>query len=349
MQNDAGLKRNSLFLLLLLALLVLLAYYLLDLLILFAISILLAFIFDPVIFFLEKNSVKKLHAILIVFVLFTSIGFSIYSFLVPAILAESNSLLQKLNVGSIQGQLVVLEEHLHSIFPFISQEIFTKQIEKVSAGVVDNIFSQVSPFITNIFSLLGVLIILPFTTFFILRDKNQILKGIVSMVPNRYLEMSYWVLKKITHQLGSYVRGWMLDALFIGVACGLSFHIIGIDNALALGALAGIGHLIPYFGPIIGGIPAILISVMQYGDLSKTPLILLFLLGIYTLDNGIVQPFIFSKSVNMHPLLIIFLIIAGGQLYGVLGMLIAIPTATVIKTASMEFYFAWKSYKITRL
>ena len=348
MQSEAVIKRNYLLLLLALPLIFVLIYYLQDVLILFALSVLLAFIFDPIINFLEKNSFKRLHAILLVFVIASLVGMGIYSYLVPAILAQTNALFNKLNTNIISSQLILFEDKLHLLFPFVTKDLITQQVGKLSSGILENLFTQVSPFLTNIFSFLAVMIIMPFTTFFILRDRTQIIKGLVSVLPNRYLEMSYWVIKKVTQQLGRYVRGWMLDALFIGVACGLSFQLIGVDNALALGALAGVGHLIPYFGPIIGGVPALLISFIQYGDLSKAPIIIIFLLIIYALDNGIVQPFIFSKSVNMHPLIIIFLIIAGGQLYGVLGMLLAIPTATVIRTASMEFYFAWKNYKITR-
>ncbi len=349
MQNEAVIKRNYFPLLFILPLLFFLIYYLLDVLILLALSVLLAFILDPIINFLEKNSFKRLHAILLVFLISFMLGFGIYSYLIPAILKQTNALFLKLNVETIKSQLVLLEDHIQTLFPFVTKERIAQQVEKLSAGMFENLLQQVSPFLTNIFSFLAVIIILPFTTFFILRDRAQIVKGMVSVLPNRYLEMSYSVIKKVTQQLGRYVRGWMLDALFIGLACGLSFHLIGVDNALALGALAGVGHLIPYFGPIIGGIPALLITFLQYGDLSKAPIIIISLLIIYALDNGIVQPFIFSKSVNMHPLIIIFLIIAGGQLYGVLGMLIAIPTATVIKTASMEFYFAWKNYRITRI
>ncbi|NCQ18921.1 MAG: hypothetical protein COZ80_06940 [Ignavibacteria bacterium CG_4_8_14_3_um_filter_37_9] len=349
MQNEAAIKRNYLLLLLVLPLLFVLIYYLLDVLILFALSVLLAFIFDPIINFLEKNSFKRLHAILLVFLIASLIGMGIYSYLIPAILEQTNALFSKLSSTFISSQLILFEDKLHVLFPFVTKELITQQIEKISTGMLENLFTQLSPFLTNIFSFLAVMIILPFATFFILRDRTQIIKGLVSILPNRYLEMSYWVLKKVTQQLGRYVRGWMLDALFIGLACGLSFELIGVDNALALGALAGVGHLIPYFGPIIGGVPALLISFLQYGDLSKAPIIILFLLIIYALDNGIVQPSIFSKSVNMHPLIIIFLIIAGGQLYGVLGMLLAIPTATVIRTASMEFYFAWKNYRITKI
>ncbi len=70
---------------------------------------------------------------------------------------------------------------------------------------------------------------------------------------------------------------------------------------------------------------------------------------IYAIDNGFVQPYVFSRSVEMHPIFIILLIIAGGQLFGVLGMLLAVPTATVIKTAAKETYYALKNYKIAKL
>ncbi|MFA4924839.1 MAG: AI-2E family transporter, partial [Ignavibacteriaceae bacterium] len=222
MQNEAVIKRNYLFLLLALPLLFFLLYYLLDVLLLFALSVLLAFIFDPIINFLEKNSFKRLHAILLVFLISSLLGFGIYSFLVPAILKQTNALFLKLNVDTIKSQFVLLEDHMQTLFPFVTKELISQQVEKLSTGMVENLFKQVSPFLTNIFSFLAVLIILPFTTFFILRDRTQIIKGLVSVLPNRYLEMSYSVIKKVTQQLGRYVRGWMLDALFIGLACGLS-------------------------------------------------------------------------------------------------------------------------------
>jgi predicted PurR-regulated permease PerM len=122
-----------------------------------------------------------------------------------------------------------------------------------------------------------------------------------------------------------------------------------LSNALPLGVIAGIGHLVPYFGPVIGGIPAIVLSIMQTGDLSQVPLIMMIVALTYTLDNGFIQPYIFSKSVDMHPIIIILLIIIGSELFGLIGMLLAVPTATVIKTAVKEVYFAYKNYSIVKL
>ena len=125
--------------------------------------------------------------------------------------------------------------------------------------------------------------------------------------------------------MGRFVRGWVFDATFVGLSCGFGFYFIGIDNALPLGVVSGIGHLVPYFGPIIGGVPAIIFSIIQYGDLSHVPFIFLLILGVYTLDNGFVQPYVFAKSVDMHPIVIILLILAGSQLLGIIGMLLAVP------------------------
>ena len=91
-------------------------------------------------------------------------------------------------------------------------------------------------------------------------------------MPNKYFEMSYWILKRVSLQLGRFVRGWIFDATFVGVVIGFGFYFIGLPNALPLGVMAGLGHLIPYFGPIVGGVPAIILSIMQTGGLSQVPL-----------------------------------------------------------------------------
>jgi predicted PurR-regulated permease PerM len=214
---------------------------------------------------------------------------------------------------------------------------------------VVNIFDSVSSLLTSIVSVVAVLVIVPFISFFLLKDNRRILQSLLQTIPNKYFEMSYYVLKKVTLRLGLYVRAWIFDATFVGVMIGFGFYFIGVPNALPLGVIAGLGHLIPYFGPIIGGIPAIIVSIVQYGNFSQVPLILLVLVITYALDNGFVQPYVFGKSTDMHPIAIILLIISGGILFGLFGMLLAVPVATVIKTFTKEIYFAKKNYKIARV
>ena len=186
-------------------------------------------------------------------------------------------------------------------------------------------------------------------TFFLLKDNQKLMHGIINIMPNRYFEFAYNVIAKVSIQLSRYVRGWILDATIVGVLAGSGLALLGINNAVSIGFIAGVGHLIPYFGPIIGGLPAIIITVVQFGDLTMLPSVIILFGLIYTLDNGFIQPNIFAKSTGMHPLIIIVLILIGSETIGLLGMLIAVPTATVIKTAIKEIYLGYKNYKIINI
>ena len=348
---ESNLKKISKILLwVILAVVLLYILYLLsDLLIILIISILLAFIFDPFIKQLEKEGLNRIMSTIIMFAV---VGFLVYitlSVFVPKLLYQVNQLVQILHINTLESQISILERDIYKYFPFFS-------IGEISAGIrnfidswIQNPIDRISVLLSSIVSVAAILVIIPFITFFLLKDSKKIFVGMLNILPNKYFEMSYWILKKVSVQLGRFVRAWVFDATFVGFTCGIGFYLIGIPNALPLGIIAGLGHLVPYFGPIIGGIPAIIISIIQYGDLSHVPYIFLLMLIVYILDNGFVQPYVFSKSVDMHPIVIILLIIAGSQLFGVLGMLLAIPTATVLKTTAIEIYFAFRNYKIARI
>jgi predicted PurR-regulated permease PerM len=158
--------------------------------------------------------------------------------------------------------------------------------------------------------------------------------------------MTVNILDKIEKQLSSYVRGWIFDAMFVGILTMTGLSILQINNAFVIGLVAGFGHLIPYAGPIVGGIPAILISIIQFGDFHMViPIVIMFSI-IYVLDNSIVQPFIFSKSADMNPITIIALLLLGNGLLGAFGMLIAIPVATILKVSARETINGFRNYKL---
>ena len=160
--------------------------------------------------------------------------------------------------------------------------------------------------------------------------------------------MGYYVFSKMKYSLSKYVVSWILDAALVAIMSIIGLSILGIENSIIIGIIAGLGHLIPFFGPIIGGLPAIAISLIQFGDFSMFfPIVILFVI-IYTFDNGFIQPNLFSKSTEMHPLIIILLIILGSKLFGVIGMLLIVPIVTLIKTATQEIYYGIKNYKLIK-
>ena len=326
-----------------------LVYLLTEIIIILALAILLAFIFAPFVSMLEAKGFNRLSSTLLIFGAFGCAIYFSLSIIIPKFIFQMDQLISSLEGFSFAEEMKTLEVTLMHYVPFLEAGDLTSSIEVFVTSQVSNIFGTITTVLSSIASVVAILVIVPFITFFLLKDYRKIFLGILQTVPNNYFEMSYYILKKVSLQLGLFVRAWIFDASFVGLLIGFGFYFIGVPNALPLGVIAGLGHLIPYFGPAIGGIPAIIVSIVQYGDLSQVPLILFVVLTTYAIDNGFIQPYIFGKSVDMHPVMIILLIISGGILFGLFGMLLAIPVATVIKTFSKEIYFARKNYRIARV
>lgn len=326
-----------------------LSYMFLDLIFLVIIALLIAFIFNPVVSFLENRGMKRFLAVIVVFALIGVIVVFGISVMIPKIGSQFNLLAKLITKENINKLLLQLQTNVDDYLPFLTASDLAIKIEEFISTFFLTSVNNLTEILGGIVSAIAIIIIVPFITFFLLKDNKQIVKGIVNIMPNKYFEFSFTVIDKTSKQLGKYVRGWILDAFLVGFVAGVGLWILGIQNSATIGLIAGVGHLIPYFGPLIGGLPAVIISLVQFGDLSKLPEILILFTIIYSFDNGYVQPNIFSKTTDFHPLMIILLILMGSQLLGILGMLLAVPAATVMKTAAKEIYFGYKNYKIIRV
>jgi predicted PurR-regulated permease PerM len=286
-------------------------YQLSDIIIIVALSILLSFIFVPFVNSLESRGFNRLTSTLLTYGIFLFLLYLSLSVIIPKFIVQMDQLITALEGFSFDTEMQAFEKSIIAYLPFLKPGDLTIKIEEFITNQFVNSIESISSVLTSIVSVIAVVVIVPFITFFLLKDSKRILQSILQMMPNKNFEMSYWVLKKVSLKLGMFVRAWIFDAAFVGVMIGTGFFIIGLPNAMPLGVIAGLGHLIPYFGPVIGGVPAIILSLIQYGDFSQLPLIVLIVLGTYTIDNGFVQPYIFGKSVDMHPIVIILLIIFG--------------------------------------
>ncbi len=320
-----------------------------DLLVMLTIAILIAMIFNPLVSILERYGLNRSLSVLIVFIV---VGFLLIwgiSYFIPTLVTQMNAIAKNVNQEKLNKILTQFQGSISGYLPFMDTTDLAAKLSDFLSSLFFNSISNLSNLVSNVLSIVALLIIIPFMTYFLLKDNKKIIKGIINIVPNRYFEVSYAVLSEINIQLGRYVRSWILDALIVGVLSAIGLTILGIKNSVSIGVVAGLGHLIPYFGPIAGGLPALLFSIVQFGNLSQLPTIILMFVIIYAIDNGFVQPNLFSKSTDLHPLAIIILILIGEQLMGVLGMVLAVPIATVIKTAAKEIYWGYMNYKIIRM
>ncbi|MDP4173647.1 MAG: AI-2E family transporter [Bacteroidota bacterium] len=339
---------KTLLIALLIALVLYISFLFSEIIIMLAVSVLLSLIFNPFVTLLETWGLGRTLSIFIIIIITLVLLTLGLSFLIPRLSEQMDTLSESIRHANLKQTITDFDRKIVRFIPFLRPGAVYTRFEGLISSMLTDLLNSLTVFVSSLVSLIAVLVIVPFITFFLLKDNKRIIKGIVNVMPNKYFEMSYVVIRQISIQLGRFVRGWIFDAFMVGLLSGTGLSILGINNAIPIGIIAGVGHLIPYFGPIIGGVPAIIISVAQFGDFSMLPKIIIMFLGIYALDNGIIQPNVFSKSVDMHPIIIIILIIAGSQIMGIMGMLLAVPTATVVRTAAKEIYNAYRNFTIIK-
>ncbi|MEO8514254.1 MAG: AI-2E family transporter [Ignavibacteria bacterium] len=313
-----------------------------DVFIALVICLLFALVLNPFVDFIQGFGINRSLSILIVYaVIGTGLYFAV-SMIAPSFIEQSDSISKSYKEFRVSEKLKDVEKWLEKNVPYIKKGDVGKEVE----NSVRSSFAKAEDIISGVVSTVLYIIIIPFITFFILRDRQKLKNGLIGMVPNRYFEMSINIIDKIEKQLSSYVRAWLLDAFILGLVSFIGLSIMGVNNAIIIGMVAGGGHLIPYAGPIVGGIPAILISIIQYGDFHMVlPIVILFTV-IYILDSSFIQPYLFSKGAEMNPIVIIALILIGNQILGAFGALIAIPVATILKVSAKETINGFRNYKL---
>lgn len=315
-----------------------------DLVILLIASILLAYILDPPVSYLERLNVPRVIGILIMYFAITVLIIISLNYVFPKITSEIDSITKRLETRQLTNVMGSIQNFLKEKFPFVdveSMDIFNKL-----QAFVGNAISGLFNFLIGFVSLFTTVVVLPVTTFLFLKDSNKIMRSFISIIPNRYFEFTLDLIDKINLQIGAYIRGVLTDAFAIGVLSTIGLAIIDTKYFYIFGAIAGLCNIIPYFGPVAGAIPAILISVLDTGSFHMVPAIILVFVIVQLIDNVLIQPYVYGKKVNIHPLVVIFAILAGGRLWGVFGMLISIPFVATAKVTLEQVIWGLKNYRI---
>ncbi len=188
-----------------------------------------------------------------------------------------------------------------------------------------------------------VLILIPIFTFFLIRDFRTFRNRLLDRLPNAYFESGWLIYYRVAHQLQNYIRGIMIQSGIMSTITTAGFYAIGLESAFLAGLLAGIFNLIPYIGPLLAMILPILIALGHAPvDLWLPAAAIAIILIAQVIDNVFVIPSIIADSVNLHPLAVITGIIISGNLFGLIGMVVAIP---VISSANIIFCGLYQGIK----
>ena len=197
----------------------------------------------------------------------------------------------------------------------------------------------------------------PLIFFFLGFDHGQIRRFFISLVPNRYFELSLTVLDRLDEAIGNYLRGTLTDCFLVALTLTLGLILLGIPVgiAIAIGIVSGLSSAIPFLGTVIAlgiGVGYALIAEnirplipgLNPNDLALYVVILIIITRV--LEDVVFQPFVLGSAVNVHPLVVIIAIVSGSLIMGLWGMLFAIPAVVVVKTAVATFFKELKDYRI---
>ena len=308
------------------------------------ISTLIAYILDPVASYFESKGLSRAQSTIIIFLLIAGLLSGIFSYLIPLLIDQISNIQQGIGSGESSQYFLRIEKFIQEKVPFISTEDLN--IQGRLTGALAELSNSFFLILGSVVSLVTTLVIIPFAVFFLLKDGPKLTKSLVSMIPNRYFEMSLNILNKTDHQLGGYLRGQFFDALIIGVLSIIALWILDVKYFMLIGIFAGLANMIPYVGPLVGGTAAVLVVLMDGKGGIEVLLVIFAFVIIQLLDNVLVQPLVVAKSVDLHPLIVIFAIIIGGQFFGILGMLLAVPVTGIIKVLISEFYLGVRKYNL---
>ena len=307
-------------------------------------SLLLAFMLRPFVRYLEVH--VGFHRTVSIGVVFLVLG-GILSLLaikgLPSVFATFTNLYTSFRGFPFDAKLDEVVRNLATNIPLLDPQTVTRKIHSVIDSSTQSLGTNVATIASSAFSLL----VIPFVTYFALSDGDRAAKRLLERVPNKYFEMTLNVIGRIQQDLVGYLRGWLLDSAIVGVMNIVGYYVIGLNYPILMGAIGGVTNLIPYVGPFAGLVPAFLVAVTQTGDLSLILPVLIVNLVVQTIDNIVVQPVCFAKSVDMHPVTVIVVLVVGNQFMGVLGMLLAIPIYVILKVTAIESYWGLKHYRIT--
>lgn len=200
-------------------------------------------------------------------------------------------------------------------------------------------------------------IIFPLVFIFILLDNGQILHFFMRLVPNRYFELTYSVVKNVDEALGKYIRGTLIECALVGLSLTLGFYLCGFDFQVSflIGAIGGLTNAIPFVGTAIACLLSAAYAliaenvhpVLPFINLNNLMLVMIgVVMVVHLLDNAVFQPMVVGKLVNLHPLVVIIGVFGGSMMFGFAGLILAIPTTVILLVVLKTFFTGLQRYKI---
>ncbi|WP_172250934.1 AI-2E family transporter [Saccharibacillus deserti] len=302
------------------------------------------YLLNPIVDFMEKKKVKRVYTILCLYVLVIGALTTIIILIVPVIREQLLGFFENFPAYSqtIQTEFEKwigsdLVTQFQTATSLNTQEIVSTFSERATT-ILNHTWSGIGGLLGVVKELVLAIVTLPFILFYLLKDGHKLPDYILSFIPTKLRPGTLTVLKETNHQISSYIRGQIIVSMCIGVLLYIGYRIIGLEYSLVLAIVAACTAIVPYLGPAIAITPALIVAAVT------SPIMLLKMVIVWTVvqlvEGKFISPQIMGKSLKIHPITIIFVILTAGNLFGVGGILVAVPGYAVLKVLA-NHVFDW--------
>ncbi|MEK9629209.1 MAG: AI-2E family transporter [Nitrospinota bacterium] len=304
----------------------------------FFIAFALSYLLDPMVDKMVEKGVSRTVSVLSLMIVFFMLLVFAGIFLVPVLSMQTENLVKNIPVyiGIFQDWLRPLIEMVKGLDPIKVEEVLNEGLSrfgeipmkalkfsgKLLWGSISNLF--------NIILMIANLVIIPVVMFYLLRDFDSINAKLMALVPPRYQQKSREVLGEIDEVLSSFVRGQLMVVALMGIMYAIGLFLCDTPMSLSLGLMAGLFNLVPYLGLILGFAPAAILTFMH----TQEWLSVLGVAGVFAfvqaMEGMVITPRVVGENIGLHPVAVMFAVLLGGELFGLVGMILGVPTVAVL-------------------
>jgi putative permease len=282
---------------------------------------------------LTRISIPRMAAVAIVFIIFMSILVGLFLWLIPLIIEQLTALISALPAMAHTLQKLAAElqtKYFSDLDPTYVQELIpriTREMEEVARRLVTGSLS----YLPGLFGVIIYLMLVPLLVLFFLKDKDKIVGWISGFLPTKR-ELFIQITKDIDQQMSNFFRGKIWEMIIISTVSVAAFLYFDFRFALLMGLISGVSVLIPYLGILLATIPIVLVALFQWGFTFGALKLLIAFAVIQLIDGNLLAPLLVGNMIRIHPAAVIFSVLACGQLWGIIGVIMAFPLAIVIKS-----------------
>lgn len=313
----------------------------------FIIALVIAYLLDPMILFCQRIlRIKRLPALLLVFAFFFLFFFLVVISVFPLLIKGVSSLTETLSMDkeSINGFISDFVVWFRDIPLPIDHEKIISGLYSDVRGFFEQLFGGISTFAVSAIESVPLLIIIPLIVFYLLKDKIAILASLKRFFREESEASARALFESVDWRLGGYLKGQFLISLLVTIVTYIALMIFNMPYALLIAIANGVLNIIPYFGPVIGAIPPVILALIPFTSLGYFLAVLIFFVAMNILVTTLASPKIFSKTTNLHPVMVLLALYIGSEVMGMLGLILAVPLAIIIQTLFRIFFdkYIWE-------